>query len=85
MTIVHCTSDNYLSEYLAVHMVELYDGDFHVHYQFTYQTKLLVGDIVAGINVAIMHIPQGEGRENEREGGREGRDPAVEWLHDLSG
>ena len=51
-----------------------------IRWVWTYQAKFLVGDIIAGITVAIMHIPQGEergGREGgrgEREGeGRSGR------------
>ena len=45
-----------------------------IRWVWTYQAKFLVGDIIAGINVAIMHIPQGKGKRERGGGGREERE-----------
>ena len=50
-----------------------------IRWVWTYQAKFLVGDIIAGINVAIMHIPQGKGEREGEGGGGEGEGEEAVW------
>lgn len=52
-----------------------------IRWVWTYQARFLVGDIIAGITVAIMHIPQGErGKWEEVEGRRRGKGRKIEAV-----
>jgi len=39
-----------------------------IQWVWTYKLNYLIGDIISGITVAIMHIPQGQWRRHDRSG-----------------